>query len=109
MGRKKKQPLTSSDTTLASYEGLCSRFTDLMGMKSVMPSAAWERHVLGSVMTILQYQCPEVLKQVRQVVKEYYGQPVKGIPEHVSEEGQTIRCPTCSQPWEPPKKKKGKR
>lgn len=83
--------------SIGGYEGLCSRFADLTGMKSTMPSSAWEMHVFDITMTILKYDEPELLKEIRAAVKKHYAERRLKIPEHVSEEGKTYRCPTCNK------------
>ncbi len=90
MAKKKVRPI--------GYEGLCSRFTDLVGMKSTLPGAAWEKHVLDRTLTILQFDRPDLLEEIRKAVKENYGNAGKTLPQHVdNENGRTLRCPACGK------------
>jgi len=90
---KKKQ--LSSLPTVADYEGVCSRFTDLVEMKSTMPAASWEKRVLDRTMTILQFNRPDLLDEIKKAVKEHWN--ITGVPDHVNDEGKTLRCPECGR------------
>ena len=98
MASKKKNKLDTLPS-MAGYEGLCSRFTDLVGMKRMLPSASWEMHIVDRTMTILQFRRPELLEQIRTAIKEEYETNGKRMPEDVSENGNTTRCPTCRKAW----------
>ena len=94
----KKKKVRSGTPCMASYEGLCSRFTDMVGMKSVMPSAAWEMHVVGRTLSILQFEKPELLEAIRKSVRECYEKGGNKFPAHVDEDnGSTVRCKTCGK------------
>ena len=96
----KKRKVSSGLPTMAGYEGLCSRFTDLVGMKSVLPAAAWEKHVVSRTLCILQFDRPDLLEEIKKAVKESYGNTGRRMPKHVdAEEGRTTRCPTCNKTW----------
>ena len=84
--------------SMAGYEGLCSRFTDLVGMKSTLPSAAWEMHVVDRTLTILKFEKPELLEEIKSAVKECYETNGKRFPPDTNAEGSsTIRCPACGK------------
>ena len=93
----KKTKRSSNLPCMASYEGLCSRFTDLVGMKHTRPSAAWELHVVRSTISILKFRRPDLLEEVKKAVKEEYEELGKRFPKEVSEEGTTYRCTACNK------------
>lgn len=94
----KKKTKRKGELTMAGYEGLCSGFTDMIGMKSVFPSAVWEKHVVSKTISILKFKRPELLEELKKAVREEYESNGKRFPKYVDEEdGTTIRCPACGK------------
>lgn len=79
------------------YQGMLSRFTDMVKMKSFKPAPEWEAHVLDKTMTILMHKEPEVLEKVIEAVRKHFGELESDVWNNVSEDGKTCFCPTCNQ------------
>jgi|TARA_Y100000289_G_scaffold33336_1_gene32946 hypothetical protein len=81
------------------YEGMCSRFTDMVGKKSLSPAPEWEAHVLDKVMTILIFKRPDIVEQIKEAVEEHFdfAQDKRTLNHVDNEKGKVYRCYACNQ------------
>jgi hypothetical protein len=63
----------------------------------MQPSAAWEMKVVDYTLTMLKYRRPDLLKEIKQQLKEEYNEHGHRFPKDIGEEGKTHRCPSCGK------------
>ena len=66
------QIIKKTKNTPELHYGMMSRWSDLMELNTAEYAPEWVSHVFDRSMTILQHKHPELLDQVRKVVKENF-------------------------------------